>query len=82
MGIYYKENPRTFDKAHLVLIGFTYVCCLKRMFDTIMISVDSHDEIIDMFNFLMKNQRKKDPMIVWYLPECGKPHFKAEAVHA
>lgn len=76
MAIFYKQNPRTFDKYQLVLIAYTYVVAFKKMWDTIMISADTHTDIPFIFDEQMKYLKRRNPEIVWYLPESNKATFK------
>ena len=73
MGIFYQDNPRKFDKKTLVLISYTHVVAFKRTPDTIMISVDSDSEIYDTFHAMMKYLKRRNAVIVWYLPDSKTP---------
>lgn len=75
MGTFYKDKTRYFDGKCLVLCGYEHTWARERTFDVIMISVDASDEIHHEFLSHCKILERREPTLLFYLPECNKPDF-------
>lgn len=82
MGTFYRDKRREFNGRCLVLCVFEYTWARERAQDTIMISVDCSDQIMGEFAKHCKILEKKDPALLFYIPECNKPTFDYRSVHA
>lgn len=82
MGTFYRDKTRYFNGRCLVLCAYEHTFARERCFDVIMISVDASHEIPQEFAKHCKTLERRDPTLLFYLPECNKPYFDYRGEHA